>query len=43
MSFKLFPLSFNMVSQAYEVPQKLKDKADIVLVGIFNKLFNLFH
>lgn len=43
MSFKLLLLNFKMVPQARKAPQKLKDKADTVLVVVFKKLFNSFH
>lgn len=40
MGFKLLQLNFKMVPQASKAPQKLKDKADTVLVVVFKKLFN---
>ena len=38
LSFKFLPFSFKMVPQVLEVPQKLKDKVDIILIIILSKL-----
>ena len=36
LSFKLLPFSFKMVPPAYQAPQKIKDKADIILITILS-------